>query len=145
MFRQFVRRSILIVASVFASLHSVAAFAEALVTGERNAVRIEARDAPVENVMAALGARFGLQYRSAIALDRRITGTYEGPLERVVSRLLEGNDFVIKTTADGLEATVYAGKLGEAQGGRSVRATPYVPPPSPARTRRNARQSWQAD
>src|SRR5262249_13031646 len=81
--------------------------AETRVTGEPDAVRVEARDSRVEEVLVALGASFGLQYRSPSALSRRVSGTYEGSLRRVVTRLLDGYDFVMKTGSDGIEVTVY--------------------------------------
>lgn len=77
--------------------HAAAVRAETRITGEPDAVRIEARDAPVAEVLEALGESFGLQYRGTASLSRRVTGTYEGSLQRVVRRLLEGHDFIMKT------------------------------------------------
>ena len=90
-------------------------WAEARITGNPDAVRVEARNAPVEEVMAALGTSFGLRYRSTVSSSRRITGTYEGSLQRVVTRLLDGYNFVMKTSPGGVEVMVYGVvKPGEA-------------------------------
>ena len=70
-------------------------------------MRVEARDAPVEEVLDALGASFGLRFRSTAPLNRRVTGIYVGSLQRVVSRLLNGYDFVMKTDARSVEVAVY--------------------------------------
>ena len=52
------------------------AVAEVRVAGQPDAVSVEVRDAAVEEVLVALGQSFGLQYRSAAPLARRISGTY---------------------------------------------------------------------
>src|SRR4051812_44943601 len=63
--------------------------AETRVSGVAGAVQLETNDATIGEALAALGTAMGLRYRTSAALDRRITGTYAGPLERVVSRLLQ--------------------------------------------------------
>jgi hypothetical protein len=98
-----------------ALLHAKPACAEAHVSGNPDAVRVDARDAAVDEVMAMLGENFGLQYRSPASLNRRITGTFEGSLQQVVTRLLSGYDFVMKTDPSGVEVWVYGAlKAGEA-------------------------------
>src|SRR5215207_3554898 len=62
--------------------------AEVGISGPSEAIQFEVRDAPVQEVLAALRASFGLQYRAVGVLDRRISGTYEGSLQRVVRRVL---------------------------------------------------------
>ena len=122
-----------------ASLHVRSVRAEVSVSGEADAVQIEVRDAPIDEVMAALGASFGLQYQSPAALSRRVTGTYEGSLQRVIARLLDGYDFVIRTDPEGVEVRVYGGvKAGEAV----LAPKPVVmqKPPPAAKTRREAKR-----
>jgi hypothetical protein len=70
-------------------------------------MRLELRDAPIEEVFAALRASFGLRYRSSAALNHRLTGIYEGSLRRVVARLLEGYDFIVKSSAGRVEVVVF--------------------------------------
>jgi hypothetical protein len=77
------------------SLHAQSVGADVRVTGPPEAIRLEAHDAPVQEVLAALNASFGLRYRGVAGLDRRISGTYQGPLPRVVRRLLDGYDFIV--------------------------------------------------
>jgi hypothetical protein len=81
--------------------------ADVAVTGARDDVRIEVDNAAVEDVMDALGVNFGLRYRSTAPLARRISGTHRGALERIVARVLDGYDFVVKTGPEGIEVTVY--------------------------------------
>ena len=87
-------------------LHAHCAGAETNVTGGADAIRLELRDAPIDEVFAALKASFGLRYRSSAALDHRLTGIYEGSLQRVVTRLLEGYNFIVKTSAGSVEVVV---------------------------------------
>jgi hypothetical protein len=78
--------------------------AEVRVSGTGQAVRLETQDATVGEAMAALSMALGLRYSSASpALNRRISGVYIGSLGHVVSRLLEGSNFVVKTSPQGVE------------------------------------------
>ena len=80
-----------------------AALAQTTITGAEDGLRVEARDASVQEVLAALGTKFGLRYRNITALDRRIDGTYEGSLHRVVTRLLDGSSYVLSTGGGHIE------------------------------------------
>lgn len=100
------RVSRLVLGVLLISLHAHGARAEIRVQGAIEAVRLQADDASVEDVLAALHARFGLLYRSPSVLTRHITATFEGPLSRVLPRVLEGYDFVIKNSGTNLEVIV---------------------------------------
>ncbi len=92
---------------------------------------------------ASWGASFGLRYRSTAPLGRRITGTYEGSLQRVVASLLDGYDFVVKTSTEGVEVVVYrAAGPGEASPAtKAVQGTaPSAQKSSTAQTRREERR-----
>ena len=104
-----------------ALLHAHYAGAETAITGAPDAVRLEAYSATVDELLAALGASYGLRYRSTAPLNRRVSGTYEGSLQRVVTRLLEGYDFFVKTSAGSIEVVV----LGVAKPGE---ITPAIAP-----------------
>ena len=83
-----------------------AAYAQVQVSGRTDAVRIEATDATLREVLDALRASFNLRYRSDDALDTRMTGTFGGSLPRVAARVLDGYDFVTKITAQGVDVLV---------------------------------------
>ena len=70
--------------------------AEVRISGQMDALKVEAREASVEEVLAALRASVNLQYRTSDALNRVMTGTYNGSLQRVVARLLEGRNYVMR-------------------------------------------------
>ena len=73
------------------------ALAEMQVGGSRDAVRIEARDAPVVEILAALRQALGMDYQLSINVDKRLSGTYVGSLPRVLTRILDGYNFILKT------------------------------------------------
>src|SRR5882762_4491647 len=60
-----------------------AAYAQVQVSGRTEAVRIEATDATLREVLDALRANFNLRYRSDETLDTRMTGAFGGSLPRV--------------------------------------------------------------
>jgi hypothetical protein len=79
--------------------------AEIRVQGQVADVRVEARDATVAEILAALGERFALRYRGP-TVSRSVTATFEGPLRRVVARVLAGSNYVILARGDGLDVIV---------------------------------------
>jgi hypothetical protein len=85
------------------------ALAEIQIRGNPEALTIEAHDTSVEEVLAALSRTFGIDYDSSIDLSKRLHGTYIGPLSRVVTRILEGYSFVLKTDNGSLVITVVGG------------------------------------
>jgi hypothetical protein len=86
---------------------SVPVRAEVSIEGGPDALRLEAKGASLEDVLAALRASFNLRYHTSSALDGSITGTYRGPLARVASRLLGDYDFIIKRSAGNVEIFVF--------------------------------------
>jgi hypothetical protein len=104
--------------------------AEVLVEGEARDVRVEARDATVVDILVALGEHFALRYRGSPA-SGGVTAKFEGPLRRVVARVLDGYNFVIRENADGIEVIVLSTTSPYA-----VPAPPTAPPTVPSRRQR---------
>jgi len=86
---------------------SSAAPAQVMVDGKPDTVHVEANDVPLQEVLAALHDKFDLQYRSDDALQTRKTGVFDGPLQRVAARVLDGYDFAMKITPQGIEVLVF--------------------------------------
>jgi hypothetical protein len=108
------------------------ALAEVKVEGRLDAVRLETAGSSVEQVLAALGATYGLRYRTAIALDRTLTGVYQGPLERVLARVLDSYDFVTKSSSGAVEVVILAERGGHpAARTAATQGVPLPPPPPP--------------
>jgi hypothetical protein len=83
-----------------------AAQAGVRVEGSPEAIRIDVADASVADVLNALRAQFNLRYRSNDALDTRTSGNFRGPLRRVVARMLDGYDFAMTVTPEGIDVLI---------------------------------------
>jgi hypothetical protein len=104
------------------------------VRGDMAAVRIDARRTTIAAVLSALNAAFDMSYRSSIVLDEEINGTYAGSLRRVISRVLDGYNYVIKQD-DAKLAVIILGRRGE----RAVPVAMPLDPFHPLRERRRPR------
>lgn len=82
------------------------------VQGDAAAVRIDVRRTAIDQVLAKLGADFKMRYRSSIALNEELNGSYAGSLEHVIARLLDGYNYVIRRDHAQLEVIVF-GQAGE--------------------------------
>jgi hypothetical protein len=108
-----IRRSflpLLIVATIVLAFGR-AASAEVKVAGGPQAIHLEVRAAPLHNVLAALQEQFNLRYRSTDPLETQMTGIFDGPLRRVVARLLSGHDYAMQVTADGVDVLVLSPRV----------------------------------
>jgi hypothetical protein len=97
---------LLVIASAILLAFGRTASAEVKVGGRPDAVHLEVRDASLHDVLAALQERFNLRYRTIDALETQTTGVFDGPLRRVVARLLSGHDYAMLITADGVDVLV---------------------------------------
>jgi hypothetical protein len=99
-------RSTRVVALVAAAIvcATMPAGAEVRVT-DRGAggLTVEAHDATVHQILDALGQSHTIRFQASEALSRQVTGTFSGPLPRVLARILDGYDNVIRTTASGIQ------------------------------------------
>jgi hypothetical protein len=84
-----------IIAALAAALLALApaAQAELRVTGDARGLLVEAERATIEEVLAALRDRAGLDYRSAVRLDAPFTGRLTGSLDQIVEKLLLPGDY----------------------------------------------------
>src|ERR1700738_68005 len=70
--------------------------ADVRVGGASNAVQIETQNASVEEILAALGSAYGVNHRSAVGLEKRLSGKYGGSLRAVVTRVLDGHRLFVR-------------------------------------------------
>ena len=118
------------------ALAPTSVLAEMQVRGSPEAVRIEARDTPVEEILAALGRAFGMHYQLLANVDKRVSGTYVGPLPRVLARILDGYNFILKTDNGSIAVTVVgtpnaAAAVPASSGPKVVRQPTAAPPAQP--------------
>ena len=100
--------------------------AQVRVDGRPDAVHVEARDVSLQEVLAALQTKFNLRYRTDDALETRKTGIFDGPLQRVTARILDGYDFAMRVTPLGIDVLV----LRQNQGDGKPVATSATPAPA---------------
>ena len=81
--------------------------------------------ATISDVLAAVTKTFNVKSRMAIPLEPAASASYSGSFEQVISRLLDGYNYVIKTEQGTTEIIV----LGEHG------AFPIAPPPLSSRRR----------
>ena len=98
---------------VFLSSLSTIAGAEVHVEGSLAAIRVTTSRDTISDVLSALAATFNVQYRTTIPLDAAADATYSGSLGQVISRLLGGYTYVIKTDDSKVTEVVVYGKRGE--------------------------------
>jgi hypothetical protein len=110
------------------------ALAEAQVRGSPESVTLEAKNTSVGEILAALGSSFDLHYRSSASLERRLTGNYEGSLQRVMQRVLAGFSYVARIGDGGIDLTVVDGPITAPVSGASpaVRVVPLPADSAPA-------------
>jgi hypothetical protein len=88
--------------------------AEVSVHGDKAVVHLEASKAPLSEVLSALESAFPIRHRASVPLDQSISGTYQGSMRHVLSRLLGGFNYYMADTAEGgIEVTV-VGRAGAA-------------------------------
>jgi hypothetical protein len=102
--------------------HSVRA--EVRVEGDVRAVRVEASQASVADVLTALGPSFNVRFRTAMPLHGVIDGTFTGALEQVIPKLLSGYNYVLKKGQNSIELLIL--------GTRGTRAVFIEPAKAPA-------------
>ena len=119
-----------IVSGALLAVSANAARAQVHVDGSPDAVHVEARDVPLQEVLAALQAKFNLSYHTDDALDTRKTGIFDGPLQRVTARILDGYDFAMKITPQGIDVLVL--RQDQAGGKTVASAAPAAAKGSPA-------------
>ncbi|OAF18491.1 hypothetical protein [Bradyrhizobium neotropicale] len=96
----------LMIAAAILSVIDRASWAEVQVSGRPDAVHLEARGASLHDVLAALHDRFNLRYRANDPLEMQMTGIFDGPLSRVAARVLDGYDYAMRITSEGIDVLV---------------------------------------
>jgi hypothetical protein len=134
------RFNLLAVAAGFSMLAASVGHAGVSVQGTPDAVRIEVEKASIEEVLQALHETYGLTYTSKIRLGKEISGTYDGPLSRVVALLLRGTNFVLTHSGETLQVVIIS-----AQGkGDTVGTPPAVQLPATV-IKPSPTPQWQAE
>src|SRR5690348_10441262 len=108
-----------------------AASAATQIDGAADGLRVNARDATIIEILDALKSRFKLTYQ-ARAYDRQpLTGIYSGTLRAALGQILEGNNYVLKSSDEGLEVVIF-GASGQISTGAAGSTPSGAPNPNPS-------------
>jgi hypothetical protein len=118
--RYSVRLRTLLLSTALACCLAATARAEVRVEGGPEAVRVTTSRDAIADVLAAVATNFNVRYRTAIPLDAQANAAYSGSFAQVISRLLDGYNYVIKREQGTIEIVVF-GARGEVA----------IPPPAP--------------
>jgi hypothetical protein len=80
--------------------------AEVHISGSKDAMVLEAKNASLREIADAFGSAFKTKIKLSLQTDRTITGTYSGSVRAVLQRLLEGNDYVARISADQMSIAI---------------------------------------
>jgi hypothetical protein len=94
--------------------------AEVRLTGTPDRVVLQTNDATMPEILDALRAVFDLDVKLKGATARRFTGLYSGSVRRVLSRLLAGEDYVLRSTSDGMSIVLLGSSASDSTAARSA-------------------------
>ena len=100
------------------------------VEGQADTVKLRAENASIREVLDALSAKFKVSYKVPSNLIRNLTGEYSGTLNQVLARLLDGNDYIVETSEDGVKIVVLGASGGHAPPSSPVAAVAALPAPA---------------
>ena len=118
--------------SILSAGVTTAAIAQVHVEGTVAAVHITTNKDAIVDVLAALEATFNVRYRTSVPLTRATSDTYAGSFGHVISRLLDGYDYVIAHHQDSIEIMVF-GQHGE----------PFIAPVKPEPAPKGIVAQWR--
>jgi len=99
---------------VLSLLASAGANAEVRISGNTDSMVLEARDAPLREILDTFGKSFHVGYRGSAGLEQKITGRYSGSLHAVIGRLLSGENYVIRSTPHGMDIAILGATASDA-------------------------------
>jgi hypothetical protein len=103
------RAAVVVLSAVGVSLPATG-YGDVRIERTETTVRVTTSKDTVADVLAAFCATLDVRYRTSIPLDRVVSGTYSGSVTKIIGRLLDGHDFVIKSDGGLIDVTVYAGR-----------------------------------
>lgn len=105
------------------------------INGHKDALQVRLQDASVASVLSELGRRFDLSYGRTAELNRQLTGHYSGTLNQVLARILDGNDYILESSAETVRIVFLGtsapnGRPGAGPSAPQPQGNPAAPPPS---------------
>jgi len=97
---------------VLAGVATVGSGAEVQLSGTQDKVVLRANNATIGEILSGIQSTFNIRVQLAGSTARQFTGAYAGPLRRVLSRLLDGEDYIISSAAEGMTIVLLDRKSG---------------------------------
>ena len=111
------------------------AFALTDIQGAADDLRVNVQDATIIEILDALSDRFKFTYTVRSHSDRQLNGIYSGTLHETLTRVLDGNDYIVKLSDSGFDIVVLGPSnptIGVAQLPRRSQVTSAPASSSPA-------------
>ena len=105
--------------------------AEVRISGMQDRVVLQANDATVPEVIAALRRAIGLQVTLRGTVAQKFTGIYSGSVHYVLTRLLTGENYVLQTTSSGIRIVLLGQSASDDEGRPGLLALQRPRPPAP--------------
>ena len=112
-------------------------FGAVRVEGSVDSITIEARNAPLAEVLSALSARTGKSIRVSPRPDQRVDGRFHGPLPWILARLLAGRNYIARHVDGAVEIVVLGPAVASPAATAMDQAAPVVARTWPGRRTRN--------
>lgn len=97
---------------LLACVATVRAGAEVQLSGTQDKVVLRAKNATLDEILSGIQSTFNVRVQLTGSTARQFTGAYAGAVRRVLSRLLDGEDYVISSAADGVTIVLVDRKGG---------------------------------
>jgi hypothetical protein len=76
------------------------------IQGAADDLRVNAQDATIIEILDALSGRFKFTYAVRSHSGRSLNGIYSGTLHETLTRVLDGNDYIVKLSESGVDIVV---------------------------------------
>lgn len=76
------------------------------IQGRLDDLQLRAENASVQQILDALSRKSKLTYSLPSNTARQVTGRYSGTINQILSRVLDGHDYIIEVSEDGLKISV---------------------------------------
>jgi hypothetical protein len=87
--------------------------AEVRLSGTLDRVVLTTNDATIADILVALRSAFDVEVNLTGGTARKFTGVYSGSIRRVLSRLLTGNDYVLRSGPDGISIRLFGNSAAD--------------------------------
>jgi len=119
---------------------TIHAGAEVQLSGMQDNVVLRAKNATIGEILSSIQSTFNIRIQLTGSTARQFTGVYAGSLRRVLSRLLDGEDYFIGSVADGMTIV-----LLDRKGGNPNATTVAAKVAAGVQEETNPHQGWVPD